>query len=33
MAAVVAGTKSMLPTERKALWTYLRSVAATPTNP
>lgn len=26
MAGVVAGTKQMLPTERRAIWTYLRSV-------
>ena len=32
MSGVVAGTKAMLPTERKALWTYLRSVAAHATN-
>ena len=33
MADVVQGTKSMDPTEREALWTYLRQVSATPTNP
>ena len=33
MAAVVMGTKGMLPTERKALWTYLRSVKPAATNP
>ena len=33
MADVVQGTKSMDLTERKALWTYLRQLSATPTNP
>ena len=33
MAGVVMGTKGMLPTERKALWTYLRSVKPAATNP
>jgi mono/diheme cytochrome c family protein len=32
MAAVVSGTNAMLPTERKALWTYLRSIAPAATN-
>jgi cytochrome c5 len=32
MAGVVLGTKAMTTTERKALWTYLRSVPAQPTN-
>jgi mono/diheme cytochrome c family protein len=32
MAAVVAATKAMLPTERRAIWTYLRSVAPRATN-
>ncbi len=33
MADVVQGTKAMDPSERKALWTYLRQVSAAPTNP
>ncbi len=33
MADVVQGTKGMDATERQALWTYLRQVPATPTNP
>lgn len=32
MAEVVQGTKAMDSTERRAIWTYLRSVAATATN-
>jgi len=33
MADVVQGTKAMDATERKALWTYLRGVPASATNP
>jgi mono/diheme cytochrome c family protein len=33
MADVVQGTKAMDMTERRALWTYLHQVSATPTNP
>ncbi|MEI9951692.1 MAG: cytochrome c [Pseudomonadota bacterium] len=33
MADVVQGTKAMDSTERQALWTYLRQVSATATNP
>lgn len=33
MSAVVAGARAMSPTERKALWTYLRSLAPQATNP
>jgi mono/diheme cytochrome c family protein len=32
MAGVVLGTKAMSPTERKALWAYLRSLEPTSTN-
>lgn len=32
MADVVEGTKAMEPLERRALWTYLQSLAAAPTN-
>lgn len=32
MADVVLGTKAMSPTERKAIWTYLRGVRATATS-
>jgi hypothetical protein len=32
MADVVLGTKAMEPTERRAIWTYLRSLTAAPTN-
>jgi len=30
MTDVVAGTRQMLPTERKAIWTYLRSLTSAP---
>ncbi len=33
MSDVVQGTKGMDPTERRALWTYLRQVSAAATNP
>ena len=33
MSDVVRSTQGMDPTERRALWTYLRQVPATPTNP
>ncbi len=32
MSDVVLGTKAMNPTERKAIWTYLRSITPAPTN-
>ena len=32
MTHVLPGTKAMTPTERKAMWTYLKSVAALPVN-
>jgi hypothetical protein len=32
LADVVQGTKAMDPTERKAIWTYLRGISATVTN-
>ncbi|HYP90425.1 MAG TPA: c-type cytochrome [Polyangiaceae bacterium] len=32
MAEVVQGTKAMNPTERRAIWTYLRGLAASATN-
>jgi mono/diheme cytochrome c family protein len=33
MTAVVPAAKAMLPTERQAIWTYLRSLAPTASNP
>lgn len=33
MTHVLPGTRAMTPTERKAMWTYLQSLAAQPMNP